>query len=296
MVVLLHSVNWLRDPTRWRLIRNCLSHIDGPKVWFLINEFRAVGTQLLQATRAGATVIASQLPADVAQDFIGPHFSGRVIDMPHALDAGFFRPGPQIKDRPLDIGFRGGSYPEYVGHNDRELLFDLSRICASRLNLRVDVKAERLESDDEWRSFLGHCRAVVGHEAGADYLDMDDSIRDTINRLYGKLSSAELLELAKYLIAHVRPALRLSGRIVAPRSFDAIGTKTCQLLFPGRYNDLLEPNIHYIRLERDFSNLDEVTLRLRDDDYLQRLADHAYEWAMDSQTYAHRVSRLLAFL
>ena len=47
-------------------------------------------------------------------------------------------------------------------------------------------------------------------------------------------------------------------RMITPRSFEAIAMKTVQVMYPGKYSGILEPWRHYIPINRDFSNLNEV--------------------------------------
>ena len=56
-------------------------------------------------------------------------------------------------------------------------------------------------------------------------------------------------------------------------------------MFPGEYRGVLEPWKHYLPLERDFSNLDEVCGFLQDDDYLQELVDRTYQDIIESGDY-----------
>ena len=80
---------------------------------------------------------------------------------------------------------------------------------------------------------------------------------------------------------------------MSSRHFDAIGTETCQILFPGRYNDLLVADEHYLRLETDFSNIDDVLGRFRDESYRVQMARQTREWALEHHTHRHRVRALL---
>lgn len=82
------------------------------------------------------------------------------------------------------------------------------------------------------------------------------------------------------------------SKTISSRHFDAIGTKTCQIMFPGRFNDILTAGEHYIALEPDFSNIDEVLRRFRDESEHRRMVDAAYDTAMSSHTYAHRIEQI----
>lgn len=87
-----------------------------------------------------------------------------------------------------------------------------------------------------------------------------------------------------------------SGKCVSSRHFDAIGTKTCQIMFPGRFNDILKADEHYIALTPDFSNIDDVLERFRDPIFRQAMADRSYEYVLDQHTYAHRLSSIRKWL
>lgn len=89
-----------------------------------------------------------------------------------------------------------------------------------------------------------------------------------------------------------RPRPPVYGKCISSRHFDAIGTKTCQIMFPGRFNDILTADEHYLALAPDFSNIDDVLARFRDQAYRQAMVDRAYEHVMSAHTYAHRVAEL----
>ena len=83
-----------------------------------------------------------------------------------------------------------------------------------------------------------------------------------------------------------------SGKCISSRHFDAIGAKTCQIMFPGRFNDILKADEHYIALAPDFSNIDDVLARFRDPTFRQAMADRSYEYVRDQHSYTHRLSSI----
>ena len=93
-----------------------------------------------------------------------------------------------------------------------------------------------------------------------------------------------------------RPIPDAHGKCISSRHFDAIGCGTAQILLEGRYNDLLEPDIHYFQLKRDFSNLNDVLDRLKDERARGQVADAALAHVLDHHTYAHRAARIHAVL
>jgi hypothetical protein len=86
------------------------------------------------------------------------------------------------------------------------------------------------------------------------------------------------------------------GKCISSRHFDAAGTKTCQIMFQGRFNDILVANEHYIALESDFSNIDEVLATFRDFVRRQEIADRAYDLVLSGHTYLHRMQQIYDLL
>jgi hypothetical protein len=82
------------------------------------------------------------------------------------------------------------------------------------------------------------------------------------------------------------------GKCISSRHFDAVGCKTLQILFPGRYNDILRAGEHYVALNDDFSNTGEVLHLLRSASARKSIVDRAYEHVMSAHTYAHRLQSL----
>ncbi len=86
------------------------------------------------------------------------------------------------------------------------------------------------------------------------------------------------------------------GKCISSRHFDAIGTKTCQIMFRGRFNDILEPNRHYIALADDFSDLEEVLRQFSDVSVRRAIADEADSHVAASHTYFHRMGQVSQIL
>jgi hypothetical protein len=94
----------------------------------------------------------------------------------------------------------------------------------------------------------------------------------------------------RFFLGRPRPAIH--GKCISSRHFDAAGTKTCQIMFRGRFNDILVADEHYIALEPDFSNIDEVLRRFADLAERRRIVEAAYALVLDRHTYAHRMREI----
>jgi hypothetical protein len=103
-----------------------------------------------------------------------------------------------------------------------------------------------------------------------------------------RISYQDIFEL--FFAGRLRPAIH--GKCISSRHFDAIGTRTCQIMFRGRFNDILEADKHYIALADDFSNIGDVLARFRDTRYRTDITAKAYEHILDGHTYAHRMRQV----
>ena len=190
--------------------------------------------------------------------------------------------------RPIDIGYRGRSLAPYMGRGALEKGDIATRFAklAAGSGLVVDVTAregERLYGDDWWR-FLGSCRGTLGVEAGVSVFDLgDEAYLEYERRLGSGPVTIEDLEQG--------PQGRLEGnvyyRTISPRHFEAAAFGVCQILYEGRYSDVMEPGIHYIPLRKDFSNLGEVLDRLRDPDARRRITAAGCRDLIDSGRWSY---------
>lgn len=62
-------------------------------------------------------------------------------------------------------------------------------------------------------------------------------------------------------------------------------TKTVQILLEGEYSGILKPDIHYLSLKSDYSNLDEILARLHDLPAMQDMVNRTYEDIIASRKY-----------
>jgi hypothetical protein len=98
----------------------------------------------------------------------------------------------------------------------------------------------------------------------------------------------------KFFAGRQRPAHY--GKCISSRHFDAAGTKTCQIMFRGRFNDILKPDEHYLALEPDFSNIETVLDSLRDPVRRASIVNSAFDLVHSGHTYEHRMQQVYNLL
>ncbi|MGB0681873.1 MAG: hypothetical protein ACPGOV_04170 [Magnetovibrionaceae bacterium] len=264
-----------------------------PVVLFLGNEYKLMPKKLAFAETIGTALLVSQSddPGVIKryQDRLGCKACG----IPNTgLDEAVFTPGPPLAERETAWGFRGGPGPEYLGHWQRvDLPIAFEAACA-KAGVSTDISAK---SDDrfgqvEWAAFLKGIQAIPGCEAGGDYVDFDDKGREAVNTLLRAKPDASRDEIGKVLeetLPEPQPLRCISGRHI-----EALGSKTVQALVRGRYNGFLEAGRHYLPLEPDLSNADEVVAMLQDIPYCQQMVDRTFDEVKGDLTYPALVSRL----
>jgi hypothetical protein len=308
LIVYPYSFFYENQSSRRRAILAFAQDLRGTKVFFLENEYRFLREKLACAVSVGADYVTTQLPKDVADRAYGGLLeTSRIIPLPHGVRGADVEPEPHgvrgadvepelvfdESSRDVDLGFRGGSYPLYVGHRDRDVLVEFFSENARRLDLRVDLERSNL-APVEWRRFLRRCKGVLGCEAGSDFLEVNDGIRRRVVEYQLANPGATFDEIYRIFFKDYPDAL--SGRCVSSRHFDAIAEKTCQVMFPGRYNDILKADTHYLALARDFSNLDDVRARFRDVDYRRRMVEDAYAYVRAGHTLRHRIAEIVRWI
>ena len=70
--------------------------------------------------------------------------------------------------------------------------------------------------------------------------------------------------------------------------FEAISVGTVLVMFQGNYSNILLPNIHYIELKKNLSNLNDVVSKISDNNFLQNMADRAYKDIILSRKYDYK--------
>ena len=115
--------------------------------------------------------------------------------------------------------------------------------------LDIKVGSPYILNGNEWTDFLASCRFVLGVESGGSVLDHDGSIGKAVNAAINADGDISVEELYKRYVEKEDGSYNL--RAISPRHFEAIEEGTCQILYEGDYNGILEPNVHFIELKKD---------------------------------------------
>ena len=140
---------------------------------------------------------------------------------------------------------------------------------------------------DDWYHFLKSCRTVLGCEGGASILDEKGRIRNKVEKYLMKKPDSSFAEVKRKCFNNEDKTLKLES--LSPRHFEACMTKTCQILVEGKYGGIFKPNIHYIPIKRDWSNIPRVIRKIKDVTYCQKIAENAYNDIVLSKKYTYKM-------
>jgi hypothetical protein len=197
--------------------------------------------------------------------------------------------GTWIAYRGRDIGARYGR----LGFEKYEIGRRMKEICVAR-GVPHDIAMDDASRvyGDAWFEFLGSSRTMLGSESGSNAFDFDGSLEAAIKAFAALHGRRPAYREFKDTLDPLETPFDVGQ--ISPRVFESATMMTPMILFRGRYSDAILADVHYIPLEKDFSNAEAILARLDDLEYLQGFADRAYQRLVQSGDYGYRsLARLL---
>jgi hypothetical protein len=290
-IVLLHSVFANALLLDGRLLDR-LCAVPQPVAFCIGNEYKLMPEKMAFAERVGIALLVTQSGSADVQRLYRDRLGCDVVGIPNTgLDEHLFQPRVPRHERPVDLGYRADDSPWYLGHRERREMAEHFVDVAPRFGLRVDISLAPTDrfTESQWADFLNRCQGQLGTEAGGDYFELDDRTRLAVNAYLKANPAATFEAVHERYFANYGPATPI--RIMSGRNVEAAGTKTVQLLFEGHYDGYLVPDVHYIPVRKDLSNVDEAIRKFRDVDFSASVAERAYRLARETFTYPALLDR-----
>lgn len=291
-VIILHSVFSNGRFLNGRLLE-AIRRLPVPKVYFIGNEYKGMPEKMWFCEVLPVSLLVSQLSSPAAHELYRQRLGCNVLALPNSgLDTELFSPRTAFEDREIDLGYRAHEAPLAIGNAERRALADRFTAAAAGDGLRVDISLDPAERLDErgWARFLDGCKGQLASEAGGDYFELTDETWNAVNAYVKQHPQASFEEVdARFFRDYPAP---VSGRALPSRVIEAAGTKTVQILLEGEYGGYFRPDVHYIPLRRDFSNLDEALAKFRDRAFVESLRNTAHEVAVEELRFEKLIDRL----
>ena len=263
----------------------------GRKVLFLQDEYENVNTSRANIDQLGFDTIFTCVPQS-ALDYVYEASSKRShIEfkqtltgyVPYLQDLTQFT--TPMAERPLTLAYRGRKLPHHYGllGYEKFIIGERFREEAARRGMSADVEVdEGKRIYGSWYEFLGSSRATLGTESGCNIFDFDGSLKAKAETL----AQRPFLEVYPEFFAPYETAPVMNQ--ISPKFFEAIMLRTALVCFPGTYSGILRKDDHFIQIEKDFSNIDEVLEKLEDIPFLEELTKRAFEDIIAPGVFSYR--------
>ena len=276
-------------------LAEALHDFNGLKVLFIQDEYEFVERARTWMDRLKFDLIYTCVPMD-QRDFVYPEYRLSHTEFRPTL-TGYVPESDRIEsfskpllERKIAIAYRGRELPPIYGQLGHEKLTIgiVAKDLAERYGLDVDIscKEEDRIYGNQWYEFLGSARATLGTESGSNIFDFDGSISKRLNQECSKNEPLSFDDIWNRVLKEHDGKVRMNQ--ISPKVFEAIKLKTALILFNGDYSGVVRPNIHYIALNKDFSNFDQVVKMLQDDVLIKQMTDKAYEDVILSGKYSYK--------
>ena len=208
----------------------------------------------------------------------------------------------KIKYRNLHIGYRGRELNYrygILGQDKLNIGIDIKEYSKKYskkygLNTDIEVKDEKRIYGENWYNFIMNTKTMLASESGCNIIDYNNELIVKVNKLLhnSNLYSAFIPDNPKFTFKECVKKLKLEETLqinqISPKMFEAIALRTVLIMYEGEYSGILKENKHYISVKKDYSNIDEVINKIKDDKFLQNMADTTYRDIVESNKYNYK--------
>ena len=288
VVIIHYSICILFENYFSRQLRESLRTFRGIKIQIIQDEYRWVDRMMSEMVYLGIDGILSLVEKNKL-DEVYHHPALKDVLKVSSL-AGYVssewvgKDTPSTESRSKHLIYRGNHLPAWLGHaaHEKTTLTNKYLENLSDQNLVWDISSDpndRIYGED-WFSFMKSGKAVIGLEGGASIFDFDESAEKGVRKYLRENPAATFDQIHAACLSSIEG--NVIYRMITPRSFEAISMRTVQVLYPGEYSGILEAWKHYLPMKRDFSNANEICDLLKNDRFLQKMADETYEDIIES--------------
>jgi hypothetical protein len=273
-------------------IADRLAAFDGLKVLFVQDEYDTTATTTKWIQHTGIDVMMTCVPPE-GLEYVYPAAQHPGVEFFRTLtgyvpeDSGSARFAIPMAHRELRLAYRGRPLGYRYGKLAREkyeIGIQMAALAAAH-GVQADIAVDedsRIYGTD-WYRFLGSARATLATESGANVFDFDGSLKEVSQRAEESGQSFEDF--------HAENLSELDGIVqmnqISPKIFEAIRMRTALVCFEGTYSGVILPDVHFIPLKKDYSNVEEVFSKLEDVKYLEAMTERAFTDVIQSGRYSY---------
>jgi hypothetical protein len=266
----------------------------GCKVLFIQDDYRWINSTISNCLYMGIDIIfglASQrIKRQIYPEEILPNVRIETVLTGYVSDALLQEKSKEYAKRTIDVSYRARKLPFWMGSFALQKWQIADRFLEDTkpYNLHCDIstKEEDRLYGNQWINLLKNSKAVLGTESGVNVCDFTGQLQKDVEA-YEKINPNATFEEVKSLFLKDEDD-RIRMNVISPRIFEAISCKALLILYPGEYNGILIPWQHYVPLNKDHSNIDEVMETLQSPEKAEAIINRAYEEILCNGNYHYR--------
>jgi hypothetical protein len=286
--------------TKWE---DKIINFKGIKIQIIQDEFRNIDQMKNKMKLFDFSAIFSSLNISNAKKVYNFKNTFVISCLPGYIHEEYLRLiSPQIEVRKIDIIYRGRLLPPTLGNraiNKFRIGYLIEKEAIKR-NYICDISSDERKRiyGDEWLKFLSSGKVTLGVEGGSTIFDFTGKIEKIFNDILISNPTISFDEAYKFVKNFQDNVVH---QTITPRIFEAIATKTALILYPGNYSGLLIPNVHYLELNYDHSNVTEILDKIKDSSYLQKMVDFTrndilFKKELSFEFFSKKINDLIEFL
>ncbi|MET3839605.1 hypothetical protein [Bradyrhizobium sp. OAE829] len=276
--------------------KQALLNFRGLKIISVQDDYDRTARLHQELRRLGFHVLVTPVPCDFWHlAYPASELPGlRIVNaLTGYLPEGFLDRRPSIvplDERRVSVAYRGRNLgPKYgrLGFDKYEIGRRMAELCSAR-NIPHDIAmddASRIYGT-AWFEFLGVSRTMLGCESGSNLFDFDGEFEKTIEQFEAAQRRKATYQEFEDVTRPIEASFDMGQ--ISPRAFETAMMMTPMILFRGNYSGAMEADAHYLPLEKDFSNVDEVLAKVGDTEYLAAMADRAYRHLIRPEKYGYQ--------
>jgi hypothetical protein len=293
VIVLFWDIYLLGNSLRQAVIEN-IYKASALKVLFLQDEYRDVWKINDIMARLGINIMCTCV-AEQDHEHFYPRSRIPSLQATYTVLTGYVPPKlasiPPDPNAPrhLDIAYRSRNLPYWLGDlaREKQIIAERFQEISERNGLRSDISVNEWKRiyGEHWITFLRSARLSLGTGSGASVIDFSSEIRRNCEAYLANHPDATYDEVKGRFFADVDGKIVINT--ISPRFFETTACGSALILHEDPYGGILNPDRHYILVKKDYSNIDEVILKIKDAEYCRQLASNAYADLIASRKYSY---------
>jgi hypothetical protein len=191
-----------------------------------------------------------------------------------------------LGERPIDVSYRAAKLPANFGRIG-QLKSDIAQSfldrfpSTSKRELDISTDPRAVIPGVAWHRFMEDSKFCLVAPSGSSILDPRNEIRRCVQAFTALRPNATFEEIEKHCFPGIDGEHVFTA--ISPRNIEAALAQTVQIAVVDSYSGLLEPNEHYIPLDENCSNIDDVVAAMDDHALTERLRIRAKEAILSAE-------------